>query len=213
VEIRPCPDILTRFYLAAYYSQWAGGTIGEQISIWEWTGKEARAQCIKPYSVSIDAPGQIKLKGNLLIIGLKANMKTFMSCGSCIEPEATLTLKITSTGVENLGLIFKHPEYKYFDELFYRIQKRQDIQSMVAANVIRKLRQSIRSYKKEIASADETGKENGDDCFLGMFLDMAISQSSSNEIVDFNMDGLGILKFTLSLRNGAFYALSVQIPE
>jgi hypothetical protein len=39
------------------------------------------------------------------------------------------------------------------------------------------------------------------------------SRQGANEIVSINIDLLGEMRFTLSKRNGQFYALDVQIPD
>jgi hypothetical protein len=199
-----------RFYLAATTHPWAGGTIAKEISVWEWTGKKAVPQFTSFYDDSIDSPGDIKLSGNLLKIGLKAEPKTFITCGSCVEPQATWNLKITPTGVEDVGTDFKQPEYKYIDELLYRIQKRENVRSMASGCVATMLRRAMDDFKKEFRS--ETPKLK--DYSLGMLMGgLKTSRQGAHEIVSINIDLLGEMRFTLSKRNGQFYALDVQIPD
>jgi hypothetical protein len=205
-----------RFYLAASTNPWAGGTYTKQLSVWEWTGQEAVPQFISPYSVSIDSPGSITLSGNLLKVDHKADLKTFSSCGSCTAPAATWNLKITPTGVADLGTEFIQPEFKFIDELLYRTQKREIIRSMASDRVATKLRRALDDYAKDRQSQmpELKLKKEPADYYLGMLMGgLKTSRQGANEIVSIHIDYLGELRFTLSRRNGKFYALDVIIPD
>jgi hypothetical protein len=215
-DIYPLPKTATghpRFYLAATTSPFAGGTYTQQISVWEWTGKEAVPQFIKPYSVSLASNLGIQLTGDLLKINLKANLKTFSSCGQCPEPAAIWKLKITPSGVEDIGMDFLQPEYKFIDDLLFRIQKRENIRSMALDRVVRKLRRAIENYRKDEESEMPEYKRKSNDYYLGMLMGvMKAKQQGANRIVSLNIDYLGELQFTFSHRNGKLYALDVHIP-
>jgi hypothetical protein len=190
-----------RFYLDATTNPWAGGTYSKELSVWEWTGKEAVQQFISPYSVSVNSSQGVKLAGSLLKVSLKEELKTFSSCGMCREPEATWNLRITPTGVEDLGTDFLQPEYKFIDALLFRIQKRKTVRGMASDRVAKALEAILAKPK------------SADDYYLGM-LDGGVktSRQGANEIVSIKIDNENFyeLRFTLSHRNGDYYAIDVQ---
>ena len=77
---------IERFYVHAGFSQRMGGTIGNQISIWEWNGISAQPVFIKDYTASIETMDAM-FDGSLLKYYSKESFKTFFSCGGCPESE------------------------------------------------------------------------------------------------------------------------------
>src|SRR6185369_15382752 len=97
-----------------------GGTYMQQISVWEWNGREAVPLFIKSYQRSFDTGGS-DLKPDLVTLHTKGSFKTFYSCGSCVEPEMVWRIAITPDGVRDLGRTDVVPELRQFDELIDRI--------------------------------------------------------------------------------------------
>jgi len=57
-------------------------------------------------------------------------------------------------------------------------------------------------------------KKESNNYSLGMLMGgLKTSRQDANESVNIEIDYLGELRFTLSQRNGQFYAVDVQIPD
>jgi hypothetical protein len=110
-----------RFYVDAEYSQRMGGTVGNQISIWEWDGVKANPVFMKDYVSFIDGT-PTKFREGMLRIHTKEPFKSLFSCGSCPESDNEWTIAVTNDGINDLGLKPLVPELEAVDELFYRIQ-------------------------------------------------------------------------------------------
>jgi hypothetical protein len=192
-----------RFGLDATTNPEAGGTYTQQISVWEWNGKEAFPEFIKPYSISVSSSHGVELKKNMLRVGVKEDLKTFFSCGQCAEPEAIWNLEITPNGVKDRGARFIQPEYKFIDDLLYRILKRETVQSMASDRVTKTLQSILPEIKNE---KDEGGH------LLGMLSGMTTKQKGQYKIVDIEIDSewFSKLRFTLSHLNGKLFAVDVK---
>jgi hypothetical protein len=126
---------IERFYVHAGFSQRLGGTIGNQISVWDWNGISAQPVFIKDYTANIETMSAT-FDGSLLKYYSKEPFRTFFSCGGCPESENEWTLRITNDGFEELGRRPVVPELEAIDELFYRIQQNKSSTDLAAPTVI-----------------------------------------------------------------------------
>lgn len=107
-----------RFVIDAGYAQEAGATIARQTSIWSWNGQAAELQWIGRHIVMVDQRLGLEFANGTLTIGEKYEFRTFYSCGSCEGRQLAHRLKITPTGVQDLGWRPTQPELELVDELF-----------------------------------------------------------------------------------------------
>ena len=128
-----------RFYVDANTAADWGGTYSQQISVWEWNGREAVPLFIKSYLVSFDTGGD-DLTPDLLTIHTKGAFKTFYSCGGCPEPEMIWKIAITPDGVRDLGTTDVVPELRRFDELLDRLMHDKDASAFASPAVVAALK-------------------------------------------------------------------------
>ena len=134
-------DGKARFYVDATYSQRAGATLGAQISLWTWNGHTATPDVVGRYDWEVDQTVRTHLAGPLLTIHEKDDFKTFYACGSCEGRQLIWTLKLTPSGVQDLGKRSLEPDLDLIDELIDRSIRRAptaDIAAPAAAALIGK---------------------------------------------------------------------------
>jgi hypothetical protein len=136
---RPNRNGNPRFYITTSSTADWGGTYAEQISVWEWNGREAVPLFIKSYLVSFDTGADV-MTPELLTIHTKGHFKSFYSCGSCVEPEMIWKIAITPDGVHDLGTTDVVPVLRRFDELLDRVMHDQDASEFADPKVARALK-------------------------------------------------------------------------
>lgn len=181
-----------RFYVDAGYAQSIGATVGNQTSVWRWDGDTARLLWIDLHDFMIDQKIGTEYKDGILAIGEKDEFRTFFSCGSCEARQMVRRLRVTPTGIENLGKVSTTPELDLIDELFWRLAYCHSTIDIAAPEVSRLLR-------PQIAGAKQDSKEIDPDWFsTGMLDDISIKRDGEFEKVCFTVDGnIGRLYFTL----------------
>src|SRR5205823_6131571 len=113
------------------YSQSAGLTMGSQLSIWKWDGATVTSVYSATHAFYVDSAQGLEIDGDLLRITRKGEFKT-MFCEPCPDPEEVSILKLTPTGVDDLGVVRKEPALDLIDELFTRISERKPATDLAA---------------------------------------------------------------------------------
>jgi len=194
------PSGHARFYVDAVSRPPAGGTFPAQISIWEWDGHEPKSLFIKSYLVSLETPGGSALKGDRLEIHTKEDFKRFYSCGDCPDPQAVWTLRITPGGVEDLGRrLLTPPELSAADELVDRMARQQDVSSLAALGVIRRLWGSLQNY-----GIDESGRY--------MLDSWSVEPLGLGTVLHLRAIDFPPLDVTFEKRAGHLFATGLEIP-
>ncbi len=134
LALPPAANGHARFLIDAYQSA-DGGTVLAQLSIWEWDGAQANPLLVEPYEYAMDTDGGFHFDGRTLRISTKEPLDTLFSCGMCAEPRGVWTLRITPTGVDNLGRRLRQPEIQWADELLSKLGKGQDVTDLAAPQV------------------------------------------------------------------------------
>lgn len=164
-----------RFVVAADTATEAGGTYMQQISVWEWNGREAVPLFIKSYQRSFDTGGS-DLTPDLVTLHTKGSFKTFYSCGSCVEPEMVWRIAITPDGVRDLGRTDVVPELRQFDELIDRIAHGKSTADIASPQVIATLHPIV-----------------GDgDLSLGMLGDWHVTKTAHGRVLNITSDALDV---------------------
>ena len=169
-----------------------GATIGKQTSVWRWEGDTARLQWIDWYDFMIDQKIGTEYADGMLTVGEKDEFHSFFGCGSCEARQMVRRLRITSTGVEDLGKLSMTPELDLVDELFWRLANNRSTADIAAPQVSRLLRRQILAEKAE-------SKKIAPNYFsTGMLMDISIKQEGDLKHLCFTVDGdIGRLYFTL----------------
>jgi hypothetical protein len=192
-----------RFYIDATY-RGQGGTVGKQLSIWEWNGVAATPVLMGDYTYSLDSAEGVTFDGKLLRAHTKeGDFKTFFSCGGCPEPPGEWTIRISSRGVEDLGHRRLAPELDLIDNLYYRIQRRMPVSNMAAPGVVLKLTDAIDALPKNPDASDNYE-------LLGMLMDWKVEHQDQHMRICILTDNPGRYLFTLVRRSGKWFFTQAQ---
>jgi hypothetical protein len=181
-----------RFYVNAGYAQMMGATIGAQTSIWRWDGDNATLLWIDWYDIMIDQKLGTSFADGILGIAEKDEFRSFFSCGSCEARQMLHRLRITSSGIEDLGKASTTPELDLIDELFWRLANHKPTADIASEKVARLL-------EPQIADAAEDSKKIDPKWFsTGMLGEISIKRIGNIEHLCFTVDGdMGRLYFTI----------------
>jgi hypothetical protein len=181
-----------RFYIDAGYAQIMGATVGHQTSVWRWDGETAHLQWIDWHDFMIDQKIGTEFKNGVISIGEKDDFRSFYGCGGCEARQMVRRIRVTPTGVEDLGKVSTTPELDLIDELFWRLANDRPTEDIAAPEVSRLLR-------PQIATAKEDSKKIDPKWFsTGMLGDVFIKRDGEFEQVCFTVDGdIGRLYFSL----------------
>jgi hypothetical protein len=196
-----------RFYIITPYSQSAGGTMGEQTTVWIWNGARALPIAGRDYAVDIDQSVGTRVEGDVLKVRMKRFFRTFFSCGMCEERQADWMVRIAPDGVQILGDVSAVPELDAIDELFYRMIKSRTT-SDIASAAARKNAQTIIN----IAISDETPERRHRFPSLGMMGSWSVDSSSQQgrKVICFSADNIEPQLFTLVPRPKGFFISEIK---
>jgi hypothetical protein len=130
-----------RFYVDAVTQPWMGDDRPAQISIWEWTGSEARPLFMGLYD-TCSLTHSVRHDGSRLQITTRENARTFFTCGSCDltgEPGGIWTLLLTQQSVLDQGHRWALPRLKVLDDLIAGIRDGTDVSAVAADGVQRQI--------------------------------------------------------------------------
>jgi hypothetical protein len=135
-----------RFYLVGVYAQYAGLNATAQLSIWTWDGHAIRPQFTGTYTYYVDKPGGMRLDGDVLRIRVRDQYRTFSTCCDDEGRPMDWNLKLTPTGVEDIGKTPVVSKLETIDELFYRIARAMPIKDIASPQVLSRARTLIRQF-------------------------------------------------------------------
>ncbi len=200
-----------RFLIDAFQAA-DGGTILCQLSIWEWDGTEATPLLIRLYERAADF-GAFHFDGTTLRITTKEDLASTFSCGSCPEPRAIWTVRITRDRIKDLGRRFLKPAFQWADELLTKINHGEDTTTLAAKNVSAALKERIRQIKaenKSLGSGGDDHDRDNDSYIWGMLGGCTVLRRGQRGAFELQLDE-GQLRFSYVLRQGKPYFTSVRI--
>lgn len=189
-----------RFYVDGIYAQSAGGTVGAQISVWFWDGITARPLIAHAYALMIDQQVGTRVEGDLLKVQQKKFFRTFFSCGMCEERQTNWTVRLTPTGVQDLGEQSLVPELDTVDELFYRVTHHERPTALADSHAIKSAEDIV-----EEARAAKSPKDWAEFQSLGMMGTWKTRVGGNATVLCLALDDVGTHLFTLRPVNGKFY--------
>jgi hypothetical protein len=195
-----------RFYVDASAAPLGGGTYPNQISIWEWNGREAVPLFVESYSVSFDT-SPLAVHGGLLEIQTKGDYKQLSSCGMCPEPRVHWRLMVGPYGVRDLGRRHLVPELEQVDELWDRLVRGKPADTIAAPSVSRALEPLIREMRAD-AHSDR-------DLSLGMLGDWKVTTKNGRSRIDLDTDHLicNSLHFEAEPRGPPYLTAAEIVPQ
>jgi hypothetical protein len=122
-----------------------GGTQLAQLSIWDWDGANANPLLVEAYHYVAGNFGAFRFDGTTVRIPTKETLKVLFSCGGCPEPQGVWKVRITPSGVKDLGHQFLQPEFQWADELLSKIDGGDGAAGLADAKVSADLKEWISS--------------------------------------------------------------------
>ncbi len=193
-----------RFYIEGIYVQGAGGTFGEQISLWVWNGVTARPQLTRDYAAYVDQEAGARMDGDLLKVQQKKFFRTFSSCGDCEGRQTDWIVRITPDGMKELGEKSLVPELDALDELFYRVINGKSAFYIAAPAAIQAAKGIV-----DCARAGESEKDWKEFPNLGMIMGSSITKNKAGELLCLSLDNGGTNKFKLSPAGASFFITEI----
>jgi hypothetical protein len=208
LALTPAANGHPRFLVDAYQGA-DGGTILAQLSVWEWDGAAAKPLLVELYRYASDFRG-FHFDGKTLQIITKEETQTFFGCGMCPQPRGIWTLKITPTGVDNLGHRFLQPEVQWADELLSKLNKGDDTTGIADPKVAGILKARIDEAKTERAPANKSSSSKKREFSWGMLGECHVLRRGQRGSFVLDLDE-GQLHLSYVLRNGRPYFTSVRV--
>jgi hypothetical protein len=196
------PDGAHRFFVDATYAQPMGATVGAQLDVWEWDGRDAKPLFVKGYDYMIDqrGPGPT-VRGDRLVTRVKGDFTTFFACGGCEGRQMDWTLRLTPGGVEDLGETSRAPELDLVDEAYDRIVRHKSAETLASPQV-------LAAMTRTVAGADPPDKTGY--FGLGMLDDWRVTEAGGVRRLCVAVDAAGTQVFTIGMKAGRPRLLTVS---
>ncbi len=194
-----------RFFIAATRAQEAGATVGAQLSIWEWDGKNVHPLLVKPYVYMVDQAEGARLDGELLRVREKKEFRTFFACGGCEGRQLEWTIRVSTEGIEDLGTKSIVSELDLVDEVYFRIEHAMPTTEVASPRVVATLKDSIKAVQGEYA-----GKNREKYPSLGMLAQWKLEHDGKAAKLCFSTDFVGPYLFTIQSSDKGLFLAGVQ---
>ncbi|MDB5693469.1 MAG: hypothetical protein JWO81_2532 [Alphaproteobacteria bacterium] len=148
-SLPPQKDGRTRFYIQAGYAQPAGATIGGQLSIWRWDGREAAPLFADSYGYMVEQPYSVRFDRGFLHVGVKGEFRTFFACGQCNGRQMDWRIAVGPESLRDLGRRDRVPELALADALLDRMFRHRRLPPGLARADLRLLRRQVAQAGKE----------------------------------------------------------------
>jgi hypothetical protein len=189
-----------RFFLDGSYAEYAGLSVAAQLSVWVWDGSEMRLEFLGTYGYYIGQPAGTRLDGELLRVRVREQYRTFSTCCDDEGRPMDWNLRLTPTGVQDLGYSPVPSPLETMDELFYRTAKGIPADDIAASAVLAQARALMRRVPKE----------NGVPALGTLMPPYPNPTGDAAEFcADFGLDGFG-LAFSIGQLNGKPYLTAMK---
>jgi hypothetical protein len=192
-----------RFYIEGTYAEEAGGSAGEQISLWLWDGVTARLQLSRIYTIALDQTVGSRMEGDLLKVQQKKFFRTLSSCGDCEERQTDWIVHITPVGMKELGEKSAVPELDAVDELFYRVINGKSASDIAAPAAIVAAKGIVDCARAEVSEKEWKEFPN-----FGMIDGWSVTKNKDGEVLCLTLD-VGANKFKLRPAGAGFFITQI----
>jgi hypothetical protein len=133
-----------RFAIQAFNAG-MGETLGAQTSIWVWTGATAELLFLKRHAAFIDGgPPLPRPPKDVYQFAVKGEFRSFATTSGDSGRELAWRVKLTPTGVRDLGGVSLTPEADLADALFQRVLHHRDASDLATPQVVATVRRGFR---------------------------------------------------------------------
>jgi hypothetical protein len=194
--LRPDAQGRPRFMLRATYAQFAGMTVGNQISFWRWNGHAAEPLIAKTYAFMIDDSSATEtVTPDRATLWVKDEFKSFYACGGCIGRQVHWTFRVLPDRIVDEGQKPVVPELDAVDAFIERLMNKRSAADLASPAAIASLDRIL-----------EPLREGG----LDMEMGRAITRTANGADVCLSTDGLPATMFGLEKRGSRFFVASVR---
>jgi hypothetical protein len=193
-----------RFYIEGTYAEEAGGSAGEQISLWAWDGVTAHLQLSRIYTIALDQTVGARMEGDLLKVQQKKFFRTFFSADPEPERQTDWIVRIAPDGMKELGEKSAVPELDAVDELFYRVINGKSATDIAAPAAVEAAKGIV-----DCARTGESEKEWKEFPNLGMIERWSVTKNKGGEVLCLALIDCGAHKFELRPAGGGFFITDI----
>ena len=193
-----------RFYVDAHAAATAGGTVRQQISLWEWDGRNASPLFIRSYSTSLETAANT-YSDRLITIRAKGDYQSFSTCGTCVEPEMVWQIRVTPDAVTHTPPEYVDKELKACDDLWDAVIHHRSTQSIASPRVVTVLRKVTNEMTASSPDHDRIH-------LLGMLMKHDVTRSNGRTILALSADNLpcSSIRFEIEERRGGLFFTDVH---
>jgi hypothetical protein len=190
-----------RFFIDAGYSEIAGMTELEQMSIWTWTGRTAQPLIVSTFGANLEDDGP-RFDGTLLKVRLGESYRMIPPAWDHLERELDWVFRLDPDRIEDLGKAPLAPEVDVVDELLFRAAHHLSADGLAAPQV----EEAVGKLFRDLSAQSEDGEPS-----FSMSGSPVVRHRDGKTLVCLPTDEPGTLTFTLT---GAFVSgLSVAPNE
>ncbi len=230
LALRPTRDGRARFAVDAQAQPDMGVLHPAQVSVWEWTGREARPVFVGWYEMGAADTGVTLDREGLRVRGVQPFASTF-SCGSCDEaPLETWRIAVTPDGVEDRGRVPDVAGLALVDAVGDRVCHGRDASDLASPAAVGALAAWYEWWKREVPAVGDSHGDGGGDagdndedgggdrardddalCF-GMLGTWSSEKTPTGLRVRLTADALGVAVFEITGQGAAARVTRVTFP-
>jgi hypothetical protein len=192
-----------RFAVSGEYAAVAGFTVGMQMSVWTWDGRNAKPSLAYAYDHLLDDGAAVALVANVLTVREKHEFLSFSACGACEGKQVEHRFRLDPEGVADLGSVSDAPELAAIDAVLTRAVHSEPADDLATPEAIAALHPAVASARAD-AATDEPASF-GD--YAAPDIRRVVNGTTT---VCFTSDESGPLKFTLKPKGSGFFITAVQ---
>lgn len=187
----------------------AGCTKSIQLSVWDWDGSQAAPLLMKSYAHSIcdDEPGRASPEwhGDTLVVPVKGRLATMSPTGGDVHPRAVGKIRVTATGVADLGEEWEEPDLRFVDDVLDRVLRQRDTANVIDPSVADAL------YRRLSPRAHSLP----DSSHIGMFGKFSVQQADAGRIATMGGGGSGDVSVDVTLveRDGHPFVTAASVRD
>jgi hypothetical protein len=192
-----------RFAVSGEYAAVAGFTVGMQLTVWTWDGKNAVPSLAYAYDRLLDDSDAVARNANILTVREKHEFLSFSSCGACEGKQVEHRFRLDPEGIADLGSVSSAPELAAIDAALTHAMNGEPTDGLVSPQAMAALRPALTVAKADAAPGETPS--------LGDYSAPDIRRVVNGATtVCFASDESGPQKITLKPRGTGFFIAAVQ---
>ncbi|HEV2673689.1 MAG TPA: hypothetical protein VGV37_04055 [Aliidongia sp.] len=180
-----------RFYVIGTYAQAMGATVGAQLTIWSWSGRESVPLFVKLYTYMDDQKWFVRRDDSTLHINVKQWFKSFYACGSCEGRQVDWTIAILPDRIQDLGERSMTPELDLVDALFTELLDGHSTANLAEPSVAAALQAKVDAARAEAVAGHYPPN-------MGMLLSWKAMTQGDRKTLCMGTDDAGTFEFEIA---------------